>query len=151
MNTYCLKDIHWIYTEDGKFVTPFIINHNDTKIKDVGSDEIYELPDVARTTYDRVASVFAEILRIDENDLIIKQFSRLVIEDVLQLKGLKNSKYAKLKRQILKNGHSDDISSFVVTKEDVRNLTREVIQHFRTTQSKKEKNSENLSNISKAF
>ena len=137
MKQYCLKDIRWIYTQDGKFVTPFIFNKNDTKIMDLANNEIIELPDTDQTAYDKVASIYAETLHINEDDLKIKQFIRLIVENILQLNGVKNLKYFKLKHDLLKNGYSNDFSTFIITEDDIHQLTKEIVQHFRP-QIKKE-------------
>ena len=82
---------------------------------DLANNEIIELPDTDQTAYDKVASIYAETLHINEDDLKIKQFIRLIVENILQLNGVKNLKYFKLKHDLLKNGYSNDFSTFIIT------------------------------------
>ncbi len=41
---YYFNDLNWAYTEDGSFVTPFVINHEKTAIKDIKTDKIQTIP-----------------------------------------------------------------------------------------------------------
>ena len=150
MKNYCLKDIYWIYAKDGSFVTPFIINRDDTKIKDLANDEVIELPDMARTTFDIIASMYAEMLQINEDDLDIKQLTRLMYEEIVTLKSIKNLKFTKLKHDLLKSGYSECYGTFIVNEEDIQKITREIVSHFRP-QNKREHQAEKISKQTRTF
>ena len=40
---YRLSDIYWVYNEDGSYIIPVIRNNQNTKIKNLLNDEIFEL------------------------------------------------------------------------------------------------------------
>lgn len=149
MKQYCLKDIWWIYTNDGKFVTPFIFNHNNTKIRDLTNDEVIELDISKSSPISAVQKHFTNVLHT-EDYLYTIQFRELFINERLQLKGIKNLKFAKLKHDLLKNGHSTHFLTFIVNEEDIHTLTKEIAQHF-NPKTKKQKDCENLHNITSQF
>lgn len=150
MKRFCLKDIHWIYTTDGTFVTPFIFNAGKSRIRDLSNDEIM---DVNFELYDdyfaKVIKIYADLLNMPEKDLTISKFRELVVNNVLSLKGIKNLKFLKIKTDLLK-GHHSKFSSFIVTAEDIKNLTKQISKHFQP-QTQKESHAKNLHNITTSF
>lgn len=156
MKQYCLEDIHWIYTNDGKFVNPFIFNDQRTKIRDLsGSDEVIEIDKAA--PYLSVKRYFTDILHCEENNFYIAQFLELVTTGFpsknikLQLKGIKNLKFSNLQHDILRNkGTTKYYETFIVNEEDIRTITREIIKTL-NPQSKKQKDCENLHNLTTNF
>ena len=149
MKQYCLKDIHWIYSKDGKFVTPFIFNHTNTKIKDLASnDEVIELDISKSSPISAVQKYFTNVLHT-EDYLYTIQFRELFIDGYLQLKGIKNLKFAKLKHDLLKNDFQH-YATFIVNEDDIKNITREIIKHL-NPKIKLENSVENLHNLTKNF
>ncbi len=150
MKQYCLSDIHWIYTQDGKFVTPFIFNNECTKIKDLASnDAIIELPQSHKLSRGVVIQVFAEMLNISENDLKIGNFRDLQTAEILKLKGIKNLKFLPVK-DFAHRFWTIDTSTFIVTEEDIHRLTKEIIKNL-GPKTKKQKDCENLHNLTSQF
>ena len=129
MKQYCLKDIRWIYSRDGMFVTPFIFNHNLTKIRDLESDTIIELDTIKNSPIDAVRKYYLNMLHINNDVLFIDEFWGLVINGRLQLKGIKNLKFAKLKQDLFKNDTSN-YKTFIVDEYDIKNITRELIHQL---------------------
>ena len=149
MKQYYLKDIWWIYTNDGKFVTPFIFNHTNTKIKDLASnDEVIELDISKCSPTSAVQKYFTNILHT-EDYLYTIQFRELFINGYLQLKGIKNLKFAKLKHDLLKNDFQY-YATFIVNEDDIKNITREIIQYL-NPKTKIQKDCENLHNLTSQF
>ena len=157
MNHYCLDDIYWIYTEDGKFVNPFIFNNEGTKIRDLSrSEQVIEIDKASPSL--SVKRYFANLLHSEENKFSIVNFCTLVVNGPLlskslklKLKGIRNLKFAKLQHDLLKNkGCTKYYETFIVNEDDIKNITRELIQHL-NPKTKSEKSIENLHNLTTNF
>ena len=157
MKQYCLDDICWIYNQDGSFVTPFIFNIEGTKIKDLsGSDEIIEIDKASPSL--SVKRYFANILNCEENYFSIVNFCTLVVNGPLmsksvklKLKGIRNLNFAKLQHDLIKNkGTTKYYETFIVNDDDIKTITREIIQHL-NPQTKKQKDCKKLHDLTTRF
>ena len=156
MKKYCLGDIKWIYTQDGSFVTPFIFNGEKTKIRDLSTNEVHLLNlDRNLTEHEKVRELFSTITSIDVKNLKINTFYNLQSDNMLKLKGFNALKYHAVKNGffdgVIGRNISDNIEQFFVTDKDIENLTKVIKKSILNIKTKKQKDYENLHNLTTNF
>lgn len=117
MNNYCLGDIYWIYTNDGRIVHPYRfynlqltliqkLNSNlvnsykfwgsaPTNIQELNGHFVYELSGDDKDPQDKVKKIFEKLTKVSSDELNIGGFYDLQNNGILQFKGFNSLFYKK--------------------------------------------------------